>query len=165
MNYKLRLLFPKSILSRIGAGIKSGESDSRIAKSMTAGVIAASYPQIACTMLMGFLLGWALRLNHKVVQATRFPLWPLQWILMLPYLRLGEKVAGAEPLQMPLSEIAQLVFTDPLGSFAVLGVPLLHAILGWLIVSAALCPLIFYLSLSLVKRLPQRADVSVDAKT
>lgn len=57
---------------------------------------------------------------------------PLQYLLMIPFLRLGETLLGLPHFETSVPEIVKIVFTDPIGSFEVLGWPLVHAILGWI---------------------------------
>ena len=120
-------------------------SRKRLAWSIAAGIASAMYPQIACTSIMGYLLGAVFRLNHAVIQGIKWLLWPLQWIMLLPNLRLGEWLVGADPLRMSVTEIVATCVSDPVGSFRVLGIPLLHSILGWMVICILAAPM-FYLA-------------------
>jgi uncharacterized protein (DUF2062 family) len=110
----------------------------RVAWSATLGLIAAAWPQIGTNVVMAWILARLFRCSTVLAGGVSFLASPLQYLLMIPHLRLGEKMLGVEPFQTTVPDILRIVLTDPVGSFRILGVPLVHAIVGWITVSALL---------------------------
>lgn len=140
-------------------------SPRRAALALTLGTFAAVWPQIGTPPLVGWLLAWLLgrfgvlrQQERALVCGVSLVFAPLQYLFMLPFLRVGEWLAGAEPFQTSVPDIIAVVAADPVGSFAVLGAPLLHAILGWLTAgglgAAGLYPLFLRLSGKMDKTAP-----------
>lgn len=83
---------------------------------------------------------------------------PFQYALMIPFLRLGETILGVEHFETTVPGIIKIVFTDPIGSFAVLGIPLLHVILGWAIAWALVGPALFFPTRWFMRRVSNRVS-------
>jgi uncharacterized protein (DUF2062 family) len=146
----IRRMYYKHVLKPIRTQIRRGVSHKRMSHSMSMGVVAAVYPQIGFTTAMAVLLGFIFRLNYAAVIAVKWLLSPLQFVFMIPFLRLGELFLGIEPFHMSLDQIIKTVYSDPIGSFRILGLPLLHAIFGWIICCVLLYPFIYAVNYILV---------------
>lgn len=95
-------------------------------------------------------------LRHRVlVQAANYAVYPLQIVLLIPFMRLGERVTGAA--HMPLSAAAIVgAFMSGIGhAFPTLSLALAHASLGW-----ALCAVPAALAIYAVTK-PVMARVAV----
>lgn len=149
----------RHVLTPVREEFASGASDHRVALAASLGLIGAVWPQIGTNWLMAMLLAWICGMNRGLSLGVSYVLEPLQFVFMLPNLRLGETLLGVEHFQTSVPEIIRIVYTDPIGSFEVLGIPLLHAILGWLligpVVGAAGYPL-FRLAAARIRRGLQR---------
>jgi len=108
-----------------------GVSPERVALASILGLVSATWPQIGTNPIMALLLSWTFRCNKAIASGISLVFTPLQYVLMIPFLRLGETLLGLEHFQTSVPEIIYIVVTDPIGSFKVLGMPLVHAILGW----------------------------------
>ena len=76
------------------------------------GAGTGAYQPALCTVTA---LG--LRLNLPLIQAVNYAGTPLQWLMMVPFLRLGETVTGAEPLPLTPAEIKAAIEVQGLGFF------------------------------------------------
>lgn len=120
-----------------------GVSPRRVALAVTLGLFSSTWPQIGTNPFMALLLSWLFRCNKAVTSGVSLVFTPLQYVLMIPFLRVGETLLGVDHFQTSVPEIIMIVATDPVGSFKVLGIPLLHAILGWLFVWLFAGPAVF----------------------
>lgn len=112
--------------------LQEGIPVSRVSRALSLGIIAAAWPQIATNVFMAWFLAKLFRCSSIVAGGISFVASPLQYLLMIPFLRLGETLLGLPHFETSVPEIVKIVFTDPIGSFEVLGWPLVHAILGWI---------------------------------
>lgn len=155
--FSLRGFFRGRVVEPLIEQLKKGVPVRRLAHSMAMGVVAAIYPQLGCTTLMGLLLGYLFRLNHATIQVVKFILYPLQFVFMIPFLRLGETLLGIEHFRMSLKEIVRIVYDDPLGSFKILGWPLVHAIFGWIVA----CSILYYVFYSIGRTIAKQLQRSL----
>ena len=75
--------------------------------------------------------------------------------MMIPFLRFGETLLGLPHFETSVPEIITIVVTDPIGSFSILGIPLLHAILGWIVAWLIVGPACYVLIKLILKRMKQ----------
>ncbi len=116
------------------AELKQGLSAEQLSAAVTVSLAIAINPVIGTTTVLCLLAGKVFRLNHVVMQTVNHLTYPLQLALLVPFVRLGEKVTGAEPLPLsPSLLIAE--FQKSFGGFvAKFGLAYLHGLLGWVIV-------------------------------
>ncbi len=138
-----RRLYRRRVAEPFKEQIRRGVSRRCMAHSMSMGVVAAVYPQLGFTTIMALFLSFVFRLNYATAVAVKWLLSPLQFVFMIPFLRLGETLLGVEHFHTSIAEILRIVTTDPLGSFVVLGMPLVHAILGWILTCLVLYPVVY----------------------
>lgn len=130
-----------------------GTSLPKVALACVLGLVSASWPQIATNPLMALLLSWLFRCNKAITSGVSFVFNPLQYLLMIPFLRFGETLLGLPHFETSVPEIITIVVTNPIGSFSILGIPLLHAILGWIVAWLIVGPACYILIKLLLKRM------------
>lgn len=130
----------KPVMRELTRGISPG----RVALASILGMISATWPQIGTNPIMALLLSWVFRCNKAITSGISLVFTPLQYALMIPFLRLGETLLGVEHFETTVPDIIYIVVTDPIGSFAILGMPLVHAIVGWISAWLVLGPLSFF---------------------
>lgn len=138
-----------------------GTSLPKVALACMLGLVSASWPQIATNPLMALLLSWLFRCNRAITSGISFVFNPLQYLLMIPFLRFGETLLGLPHFETSVPEIITIVVTDPIGSFSILGIPLLHAILGWIVAWLIVGPVCYVLIKHLVKRMKRNKKLSI----
>jgi hypothetical protein len=110
-------------------------------------------PFLGTTTAACALAGRLARLNHLALQLTNYLLAPVQLLLIIPFVRLGEWLTGAEPVAIDLATVAR-VFTETPGLFFErFGLAGLHAALAWAVVVPALAWLLRRLLLPTFRRL------------
>jgi uncharacterized protein (DUF2062 family) len=133
-----------------------GTSLPKVTLACILGLVSASWPQIATNPLMALLLAWIFRCNKAITSGISIVFNLLQYILMIPFLRFGETLLGLPHFKTSVPEIITIVITDPIGSFAILGMPLLHAILGWIVAWLIVGPACYFLTKHILKRMMQK---------
>lgn len=121
-----------------------GTSVPKVTLACILGLVSATWPQIGTNPIMALILSWIFRCNKAITSGISLVFTPFQYVLMIPFLRVGEALLGLPHFKTTVPEIITIVVTDPIGSFAVLGLPLLHAILGWIVTWSVAAP-VFYL--------------------
>jgi uncharacterized protein (DUF2062 family) len=89
-------MLPRSALPAIGGLITGGESVSKTACTVALGFAIGMFPLLGVTTIACVLLAKVLRLGQAPIQLGNYAALPLQIILIIPFLRLGERITGAE---------------------------------------------------------------------
>jgi hypothetical protein len=76
--------------------ITGGESVSSTAWTIGLGFAVGMFPLLGVTTIACVLLGRVLRLRQSAMQIGNYAALPLQILLVIPFLRLGERITGAE---------------------------------------------------------------------
>lgn len=135
--WKRRLLNP--VLALLTQGI----SPNRISATLATGTLCSLFPFLGATSLLNLLVGLWFRMNQPILQTLNQLLGPLQLILILAYVRLGERLWSANPAEAftitgMLSAFTELSLSDFLQRFGWAGI---HAFSAW----ALTAPLLFFL--------------------
>jgi uncharacterized protein (DUF2062 family) len=140
------------VVAPIVEQLTQGLSPDTIALTIAVGLCIAVIPIIGVTTALSFLAAWALRLNQPIIQAINWTSYPLQLLLILPFIRLGEKLFRAPKMRFSLDELLAMAKTDPLATLTRLGATFGHAAAAWL-----LCAPLIIGTIYLAMRLPVRA--------
>ena len=111
--------------------LRQGMSADTIALTIGVGLAIAVIPVIGVTTILSILAAWAFRLNHPVIQAINWTSYPLQLLLLVPFIRMGEWLFGAPRLAFSLEQLVEMGKTDPYGTISRLGVTTAHAVVAW----------------------------------
>jgi uncharacterized protein (DUF2062 family) len=153
--------FRESLRSRIALPVleqlTQGYSSDAIALTIGVGLAIAVIPVIGVTTILCLLAAWALRLNHPVIQAINWTSYPLQLLLLIPFIRMGEKLFGAPPLKLSLEELVAMGTVDPLGTISRLGTTAAHAVGAWLFVVPLIVAGTYFASRPLLRAVARRA--------
>ena len=123
--------------------LRQGLTPEKIALSLAAGITLGIFPVLGSTTLLCAVAAYALRLNLPAIQLVNYLVYPLQIALLLPFLRAGEWLFGAERLPFSVAEILALLRADVGLAFATLWTATWHAVVVWAFVG----PVVFVLLL------------------
>jgi len=121
------------VLAPILEQVTQGLSPDTIAFTVAVGLCIAVIPIIGVTTALSFLAAWALRLNQPIIQAINWTSYPLQLLLIVPFIRLGERLFRAPRMRFSLEELLAMAKADPLGTLTRLGTTFGHAAVAWLL--------------------------------
>ncbi|XDD52477.1 DUF2062 domain-containing protein [Leptospira sp. WS92.C1] len=145
----LKHLSPKNVLEIIKRELKSGITPEKITMSIVVGISVGIFPLIGTTMTLCGVLGVLLRLNPVSIQLANYLVYPLQILLIFPFLQTGSKVTGAA-LDLSWAENISIENVSEIakGIFDVAG----FAVLGWLIWVPGISILLYFLLLPFVRK-------------
>ena len=129
-----------------------GATPDAVSAAVVVAFALAIVPVIGVTTLLCLLAGRIFRLNHIVMQVVNHVSYPLQLILLVPFVRLGETLTGADPIALsPTALIDE--FNRSFGGFvAKFGMAYVHGLLGWALTVPLLCWLLHLLFRRLFRR-------------
>jgi uncharacterized protein (DUF2062 family) len=126
--------FKRKVKDPLVAELKQGITARDLALASAVSLAIAVNPFIGTTTLLCLLAGKVFRLNHVVMQTINYFSYPLQIALIIPWIRLGEKLTGSEAQVIEISQMKaefSQSFANFVSKFCQLG---MHALLGWLVV-------------------------------
>ena len=134
------------------AQLRQGATPEAVSAAVAIAFALAIIPVIGVTTLLCLLAGRLFRLNHIVMQVVNHVSYPLQLILLVPFVRLGETLTGADPIALsPTALIDE--FNRSFGGFvAQFWKAYLHGLLGWALTVPLLCWLLHLLFRRLFRR-------------
>ena len=127
----------------IKALLVQGLSPDRLALTLAVGLVIAAFPVIGATTILSVVAALALRLNMPLIQTVNYLGAPLQLACIIPFIRLGEWLFGAETLRLTLNQIVTLATTDPGRAVTTLWTSTWHAIAAWVIVAPLAAAAVF----------------------
>ena len=136
--------------------VKQGLSPHGLAWSVALGLALGLFPVLGATTLLCFLAALVLRLNQPVMQAVNYLAYPLQLLLLIPFIRLGERIFGAPRLPLSLFMILQAMKADLRGAMKFLRTSLWHASVAWTLVALPSAFLLAFLLTLIFRRLAPR---------
>jgi uncharacterized protein (DUF2062 family) len=136
--------------------LRQGLTPEGIALALAFGLAAGVFPVLGATTLLGVAIAALLRLNQPALQLANWLAYPLQLVLIQPFVHLGEWLVGVPPTSFSVAEIAHSVAADPGKAIAAFGMLGLHGVLGWIAV-APFAVLLLYRMLLPVLRKAQEA--------
>lgn len=117
------------------AELKQGATPEGLATSAAVGAAIGLLPFLGVTTFACLIVGRLARLNHVALQTVNYLLYPAQIALIVPFVRLGEAVTGAEPMPLSPTLIASKFAESPSAFLSEFGMAGLHGALGWALVA------------------------------
>jgi uncharacterized protein (DUF2062 family) len=113
--------------------LTQGVSPDKIALTLAVGTACSLLPFLGFTSLLNLGVGLWLRLNQPILQTLNQILGPLQLVLILVYVRIGEKIWGAPEVPISIGQLVQQFKESPGQFFVRFGWTGVHAATAWAI--------------------------------
>jgi uncharacterized protein (DUF2062 family) len=135
------LLYRKIVLPLL-ALLRMGATPEKLAWSLAIGVAAGINPLLGSTTVICFALVFLFRLNPVAGQISNHLMYPLQLILVFPFIRAGERLFHTGPLPVIGKQIFAMARVAPVETTKLLWEWEWHALVAWLLVAVVLTPLL-----------------------
>lgn len=132
--------------------LKQGMAPQKLALCLALGAAIGCFPLIGTTTTLCALLALALGLNLAAMQAVNYAVYPLQILLLIPLMRLGEILCRVRAEALTAQGIVAAFHAGFLPALHTLGWALAHAVLGWLVVAPVAGAAIYLLALPPLRR-------------
>ena len=127
--------------------LRQGITPEKVALTIALGLSLGITPVIGSTTLLCTLAAVALRLNLPAIQLVNGAAYPLQLILIIPFLRAGAWIFGDSTVPaLTVTRLFELFRANLWGAILTLWTATMHALVVWLGVAGCGC-LVLYLSL------------------
>jgi uncharacterized protein (DUF2062 family) len=134
-----------------------GITPDKVSLMLGVGTVCSLFPFLGFTSLLNLVVGLWLRLNQPLLQTLNQLLGPLQLVMILVYVRLGEWIWRAQDDQFTLNEMVRVFressFSDFLQRFGWAGV---HAFTAWSLTAPLLIAVVTYAARPGLRRLASK---------
>ena len=127
--------FKRRLLDPLLALLKQGVAPERLALCVAIGVTVGLIPVLGISTLLCTVIALAFRLNLPAIQLTQAVMAPLQLLLIVPFVRLGEWMMHAATQPVSISAGLALMKQGIWHTVIVLKDAILHASVAWIAVA------------------------------
>lgn len=135
----------RRLVNPVLALLTQGVTPDRLAATLAVGTVCSVFPFLGTTSVLNLGAGLWLRLNHPILQTLNQLLGPLQLLLILVYVRIGEWMWGLSGSSFTVDEVVRTFreanFSTFLERFGWAGV---HAFSAWAVTAPLLLVVIYY---------------------
>lgn len=126
--------------------LRQGVTPEKIAAAIAIGCVLGVFPMLGTTTALCAAAAALLGLNLPLIQIVNAVVYPLQLILLIPQLQLGQRVFGAPPLPLTLPRLFGMIKASVWNTIATLGVATARAVVVWLILGSLAALIIYFAS-------------------
>jgi uncharacterized protein (DUF2062 family) len=145
-----RVVLPILALLRMGA------TPERLAWSIATGLLIGINPILGSTTILCLALAFVFRLNVAASQLGNHIVYPLEIILVIPFIHVASRVFHTAPMPLSANELLHAAREHPLDLSRRLWLWEWHAFLLWLLLAAVAVPLIALALMPILRRLLDR---------
>lgn len=132
--------------------LKQGITPEKLALSVALGFIIGIIPFMGVSTAICALMAIMFDLNVVSIQIINYVAYPLQILLYIPFIKAGEILLGSSASGLTISVIRDLFNEGFLSAVNVLWYANLQGILVWLIITAPVTIMLYYLLLVIFRR-------------
>ncbi len=143
----------RRVIQPVRQQLTQGVTPDRVAATLALGTVCSVFPFLGFTTLLNLGVGIALRMNQPILHTVNTVLGPLQLVLILIYVRVGEWIWGhsgdAFTLGEMIRQFRELSLLQFLQQFGWAGV---HAFSAWILTAPVIALAIYFAFRPLLRR-------------
>jgi uncharacterized protein (DUF2062 family) len=132
--------------------LKDGASPQKLAHAVAWGSIMGMFPIFGSTTIICIGLAFLFRLNHAAIQIANYAVYPLQFILLIPFIQIGLFLTGQTISTEELEVLIDLMTTDIWAVLGEVGSILWAGLIGWTLVALPIYSVVYFVSFRLFKK-------------
>jgi uncharacterized protein (DUF2062 family) len=133
------------VVDPIRAQLTQGVTPDTIALTLGVGTACSLLPFLGLTSLLNLGVGLALRMNQPILQTLNQLLGPVQLVLILLHVRIGEWLWRAEGAHFTVGEMVRVFRDSSLAEFfARFGWAGIHALSAWLLLAPVFAAVVYF---------------------
>ena len=136
----------RRVIAPILGQLRQGITPQLIALTIAAGLVLGIFPVLGTSTLLCAVFALVLRLNQPIIQLVNYLVYPLQIVLLFPFLRAGERLFGQPPVPLlSVIELSQRFWAGPAQFLVDYGLVALYGVVVWVLVAPVLAALVYVL--------------------
>ncbi len=162
MNVRsMKQVLRRKLVDPILGLLQQGLAPRELALCLALGIGIGLFPVLGISTLLLAVIALVKRLNLAAIQLVNYLIYPLQLLLIIPFVRLGEALTGAARQPLSIEAGLGLLAEGVWNAVVTLWDAIVHAALGWLVVG----PIGIYLLYRLLVPMLARAARSLKPGT
>jgi uncharacterized protein (DUF2062 family) len=141
----------KSLIAKISVLFKQGLTPKDLIKSIIVSGLISTIPILGVSTFMITTVSLKTKLNLPVMIALSYLMWPVQILLIIPFIRIGQFIFSVPKSHHSVEEIISSFQTSFFGTLSHLSFELLCGLGGWLLTAVPFAVLIYWVSLLFFK--------------
>lgn len=150
---KLNSVLKNKFVAPVKKLLLQGSSPKAIAFGIASALVLGLFPVVGTTTILITLFALLFRLNLPLMQVVNYTIFPLQIVVIVPLMKLGEIIFHIEKLSYTAADIVSIVSDDMLNAFHLLWNVTIQAIGAWLIVAPLAALGIFFIIHPVISKL------------
>jgi uncharacterized protein (DUF2062 family) len=130
--------FRRRVVGPILELLRQGVTPEKIALSLAFGLGLGIIPILGVSTILCTAAAVVWRLNLPAIQLVNYLASPLQLLLIIPFVRLGEHLLGSPPQPLTLEAGFALLSSGVVHAIVVLWDAIVHAAIAWIVIGPAL---------------------------
>ena len=143
----------QKVVCRVLALLRQGTTPEKLALSIALGIALGITPAIGLASVLCLAAAIPLGLNAVAVQLVNCLVYPLQIVLLIPFIRIGEWLFAAQPLKLSAARIQDSIRHWNWTVLQTLWGAALHAVVAWLLVGSLAALATYALLVPLLRKL------------
>lgn len=127
-------LLRRRLLEPLWGLLRQGLAPRELALCLALGAGVGLFPVLGVSTPALTVLALWLRLNLAAIQLVSWSIGPLQLLLIIPFMRLGEWVVGATPQPLTIAAGMEILGQGVLQAIVTLWDAIIHASIGWILI-------------------------------
>ena len=152
---RLKKFWRERVVALIVAQFTQGVTPEKIALTIALGLSVGVFPILGSTTILCAIVAFSLRLNQPVIQLVNWLAYPLQFMLLLLFVRIGEWIMRAPPVSFSIPEMLRKFHESPVKFMHEFGMTGVHGIVAWAALAPFSIALIYFLLLTPLKKLAE----------
>lgn len=133
----MKLFFRKKLVDPLLNLLKQGVTPEKLAQSAVLGCILGIFPVLGSTVILCTGAAYLFRLNFAAIQTVNYLVYPIQLLLFIPFIRIGEFLLGSDPFPISMEKIYDLLRQDIILAVRTFWNANLHGIFAWTVICPA----------------------------
>lgn len=142
----------RRLVKPVGALLTQGIAPEKIALSLAMGILLGVFPVLGSTTLLCAVAAVVFRLNLPAIQVVNYIVYPLQLVLLVPFIRAGDFLFQVRTLPLSVAQMLAMARADLPHAIASLWGATIHAVSAWLLVAPVMTFLLYFLLLNLLRQ-------------
>lgn len=160
----LSSFFSRRVTQPLLGTLSHGVTPEKIAVSLSLGIVLGVFPALGTTTLLCFAAALLFRLNLPAIQLTNAAAYPLQLLLFIPFMKLGEKLFGVPPGTLSLGQVIVLIEANVWNAIQTLWTATMHAVVAWLAVGVPTGLALYFIFVAMLRRLWERRGAALGSQ-
>jgi len=146
----------KRLIAPLIEQLKQGVTPEKIALSIAFGSMVGIFPVIGLTSILCGLIGFSFRLNPVAIQVINYAVYPVQILLLVPFVRFGEYLTNSNPFPISPKAIYEMLQIGLLETIQYFWNATMHGILGWLVFTLPCFFVIYFISVPIMMKTKEK---------